>query len=317
MKAKVSLIKGGSRYNNVLSSLNLIKKEIKEKIKDKKEIIIKPNCVSDSVQLASTHVDSIKAVLDFLKPYNKKIIIAEGSAYSTIRAFKNFNYYSLKKEYNVNFFDLNRDNFEEVEIYDRNMKKIKVGIAKKMLNAECIISVTPLKTHDSVIATLSIKNVIVGSLIKRTLFPYRLPFANLRKIVNRLTETRNDKIKVHQGPRVMNKNLFMLYKIIKPNISIIDAFEAMEGNGPVDGKPVKMKLSLSSINPLAADIVGLKLMGLNPENVGYIYYCMEYENLKSENIKIIGNTTIEKEKRKFKMHESFKEQLDWREKNNV
>ncbi len=313
MTEKVVLIKGNSRCKNILDSLNLIKKEIIEKIKNKKNIVIKPNCVSDSIQESATHVNTIKAVLDFLKPiYNRRITIAEGSAYQTENAFENFGYFTLKKKYSIDFIDLNNDKYEEINGYDRELKPMKFGIAKIMLNSDCIISLTIPKTHDSAIATFGIKNVAVGSLIKKTLFPYRIPERHLRKIINRVTAIRNDKTKIHQGPKAIHKNISEIYKKIKPDISIIDAFEAMEGNGPVDGNIVRMKLAIAGINALATDIVAAKLIGLEPQNIGYLHYCIEHDNFNTENIKIIGNTSIAKEKRKFKMHVTFPNQVNWR-----
>lgn len=310
----VALIKGNSRYENIFSALSLIKEDIIEKIKDKQNIIIKPNCVSDSVQLASIHVDAIRAVLNFLSAnkHNNKITIAEGSAYNTETAFKNFNYYKLKENYNINFFDLNNDEFEEVRAFDSEMKPIKLGVSKTMLEADCIISLALLKTHDSALATFGIKNIAVGSLIKKTLFPYRMPVGILRRTVNRLAAIRNDKARIHQGPKAINKNIFEIYKKVKPHISVIDGFEGMEGNGPVDGQKVKMKIALAGTNALAVDSIAAKLVGLKPEDIGYLYYAMQHENLNPEQIKIIGNTTIEKEKRKFKLHSTSQEQMQWR-----
>ncbi len=313
-KEKVSLFKGDSRYQNVLNSLKLIEPEIKAKLEGKKKVLIKPNCVSDSLQLASVHVDVIRAVLDFItKFYKGKIILAEGSAYSTETAFKNFNYFSLKNNYDLDFVDLNNDEYGEIEIYDRSMDKIKVGISKTLLDADCVISLALLKTHDSAISTFGIKNVAVGGLIKHSLFSHRVPGRILRKVVNRITETRNDKFKIHQGPKIINKNIFEIYKKIKPDISIIDGFEGMEGDGPIDGVAVSMKLAISGINAVAVDMTATQLIGLKPEEIGYLYYCMEQERTKRENVEIVGNTSIEKEKKKFKMHRSFEEQKGWRD----
>jgi len=314
-KEKVSLFKGNSRYENILSCLEQIKPEILEKLKDRKNIVIKPNCVSDSVQLASIHVDAIRAVLDFLKQNNikSKVIIAEGSAYQTKSAFENFNYHSLKSEYNVEFKDLNNDTFEEITIFNKESKPIKVGITKTLLDSDCVISLALLKTHDSVLATFGIKNIAVGSLIKKTLFPFRVKNLFLRKVMNRALSIRNDKVKIHQGSKIINKNIFEIYKKIKPDISIIDGFEGMEGNGPVDGTPVSMKLALAGTSPIAVDIVASQLMGLNPDKIGYLYYILEYEKLNEKDIKVIGNTTPEKSKRKFKLHDNIKSQMGWRD----
>jgi len=311
----ISLYKGRERYTNILKALELIKPQIQEKIKNKKNIIIKPNCVSDQIQLASTHADTLRAVLDFLTKtlnYKNKITIAEGSAYDTKTAFKNFDYLQLKKHHGLEFKDLNQDDFKEIQIYNREGRPIKVGISKTLLNSDCIISLALLKTHDSVLATFSIKNIAVGSLIKKSLFQYGISPILVRKVINRLISIRNDKAKIHQGPKAINKNIFEIYKIVKPDISVIDGFKAMQGNGPIDGTPVKMNLALASTSAIALDAVASQLIGLNPQDIGYLYYIMNYENFNPNSVKIIGNTTINKEKKKFKLHDTAEYQKKWR-----
>ena len=109
----------------------------------------------------------------------------------------------------------------------------------------------------------------------------------------------------------MNKNLFEIYKKIKPDITIIDGFEAMEGNGPIGGTPVPMKMALAGTSPIAVDAIASQLIGLNPHDIGYIHHIMKHENLTEKDIKIIGNTNINKEKRKFKLHDNIKGQMGW------
>jgi uncharacterized protein (DUF362 family) len=69
---QVALVKGENRYNNVIASLDLIKKDVFNKVKNKRKVLIKPNMVSTQVQLAATHVDAIRATLDFLSELGVK-----------------------------------------------------------------------------------------------------------------------------------------------------------------------------------------------------------------------------------------------------
>ena len=76
----VALIKGTDRKTNMYDALKLIEDDIKNSIGNK-QVIIKPNFtrVKKEDWLASTHVDNIEAMLEFLKPfYKKRVIIAEG-----------------------------------------------------------------------------------------------------------------------------------------------------------------------------------------------------------------------------------------------
>ena len=75
-KSKVALVKGDSRYDDITKALGLIECDIRlDKVKD---ILIKVNFVSTSRPVATTHVEGVRALLDFLRPrYDGPIAIAE------------------------------------------------------------------------------------------------------------------------------------------------------------------------------------------------------------------------------------------------
>ena len=67
--SKITLVKSNNSYDGVLSALTPLKKDIAQKIRNAKRVIIKVNFVTIYNPLAATPVDSVRAVLDFLKPY--------------------------------------------------------------------------------------------------------------------------------------------------------------------------------------------------------------------------------------------------------
>jgi uncharacterized protein (DUF362 family) len=44
-----------------------------------------------------------------------------------------------------------------------------------------------------------------------------------------------------QSHKLANKNITRLARLLKPDLSIIDGFGAMEGDGPVDGETVNLQ----------------------------------------------------------------------------
>jgi len=94
-----------------LKTLRLIEDKIAKELEGKKKVLIKPNFVSTTRQLAATHADSVKAILQILsKHYDGEIILGEGPASGSIEdAVKNFGYKPLIKEYNLKLIDFNRD----------------------------------------------------------------------------------------------------------------------------------------------------------------------------------------------------------------
>jgi len=73
--AKVSLVKGSERRQITFQVLKNIEDEVLGSLGGKKKILIKPNFVVTSRQLAATHVDAIRGILDFLRPHYKGQII--------------------------------------------------------------------------------------------------------------------------------------------------------------------------------------------------------------------------------------------------
>ncbi len=297
--SKVALIKGNNRYENISKVLNLLKLDVAEKIKGKKKIVIKPNFVHSNIPLCATHIDATRAALDFITRYtDKKITIAEGSfELPTKNAFQNYGYFDLKNNYyNVEFVDLNEDEYEEIELFDKNLKPLKFRVAKTIIESDFRISVSPMKTHDSVIATLALKNMLVGSLLK--------------------DNKRDDKWMIHASGnlKAMNLNLAKLAEFIPPHLSAVDGLVGMEGKGPGFGNPIKMGIALASADFLSCDIIGAYLMGLDPDKIGYLYYCKE-DGLGQGNldeIEIVGNASLDECRKKFKPHPDYKKQLNWR-----
>lgn len=326
MKSQVALIRGNDRYDNIARALGLIEGDID--LSNKKRILIKPNFVSTRRQLAATHVDAVRAVLDWLRPrYDSPITIGEGAAVSdTFDGYRNFGYLGLAQEYNVRFVDLNQDEWGAVQVYDRKLRPMGVRVARTTLESDFRISIGPPKTHDAVIVTLSLKNMIVGSMIRGRggglfqrlgqLLPDRLTNSALaEKAKSRLSSVnRSDKFALHQGYHGINLNLYTLAKVIAPHLSVIDGFVGMEGSGPTGGDPVDLRVAIVSTDFLAADTVAVKLMGFDPDDVGYHHYC-KLGGLGAgdlNDIEIAGNAAVEECLRRFKPHPTYRQQLEWK-----
>jgi len=326
MKSQVALIRGNNRYDNIAQALALIEDRID--LSNKERILIKPNFVSTRRQLAATHVDAVRALLDWLRTrYDGPITIGEGAAVSdTFEGYRNFGYLDLAEEYNVRFVDLNQDQWAPVQVYDRRLRPMMVRVARTTLESDFRISIGPPKTHDAVIVTVSLKNMIVGSLIRGRggglvqrlgqLLPDRLTNSALAERVKSYLSTvnRSDKFALHQGYHGLNLNLYTLAKVIAPHLSVIDGFVGMEGSGPSSGDPVDLRIAIVSTDFLAADTVATRIMGFDPDEIGYLHYC-KLGDLGAgdlDDIEIVGNTTIEECVRKFRPHPTYEQQLEWR-----
>ena len=287
---RVSLIKGDDRRTIAKRSLDLITDDVKKGLRSRRPII-KPNFVSSAIQLASSHVDQIRGILDFFSSfYQDKIIIAEAACYDTHEAYKNFGYLRLLKEYNVELIDLNTGPYEVYSLIDRHNKPITVKLSRMLLDKEnYIISAAKLKTHDTVVVTLSLKNIAVGSIVGK------------------------DKKSVHQGVKRTNLIIAGLAGRVRVDLAVIDGFEGMEGDGPTSGDPVHLGIGIASIDALAADRVACEIMGVNFHNVGYLHYCAEQGVGEADLNKIeVFGERLSDCIRPFKLHRMVNEQYSWK-----
>ncbi|UCD00361.1 MAG: DUF362 domain-containing protein [Phycisphaerales bacterium] len=256
--AKVCLVRGDDRREIVYQALKKIEDEVLTSIGDKK-ILIKPNFVVTTRQLAATHVDAIRGILDFLAPHHKKQIIVGESTISrqgTFHGFENYGYMPLEQEYNVKLIDLNAQSWQYRYVFGQGHRPTPIRIISTFLDPDLyIISAAKMKTHDRVVTTLSLKNILLGS-------PLNDGKTNDKRLMHSMYNFSRES--------VLNYNMFHLAQEIYPDLGVIDGFEAMEGNGPTGGTPVDTRLAMASLDPLALDTLATKLMGFDPSRIMYL-----------------------------------------------
>ena len=290
VSSRVAVVRGATRYETVRGALELIREDIAESLKGRRRILVKPNFVSDRVQLAATHVDTVRAILDVIMPLSSgEVVVGEGSACDTFTGYRNFGYLKLRDEYGVKLLDLNVDDYVELEVFDRRFRRFNIRISKTVYECDYRISAAVMKTHDSVIATLSIKNMAVGSIVGHY------------------------KGRIHQGYQAINLNIYRIAKFIPVHLAVVDGFKAMEGNGPVGGEAVDMGVALAGLDPVAVDAVAAYMMGFDPMDIGYLYYCHRFGLGVADlsRIEVVGEDPS-RLRRKFKPHWGYDRQLNWR-----
>jgi uncharacterized protein (DUF362 family) len=198
--------------------------------------------------------------------------------------------------------------------------------ARTVAESDCRISLTPMKTHDAVIITLSLKNLVMGSLISQGV-------ANLDKLSHRLSHwirpkdalyprgmgwvvkhiLRSDKVTMHQTYPTLNYNLFLIAKAYPVHLAILDGFTAMEGAGPTQGKQVDLRLAVASTDFIAADSIGARIMGFDPMEVGYLHHAISAGLGEGalERIRILGER-LEDCIRSFEPHPNYLRQRQWK-----
>ena len=168
-KSTVAIVKGDVRRQIVRDALHAIDHQIRPVIQHKKYVIIKVNNVSTTNQLAATHADTIWGILDYLQPkYKLPVSIVESSAGDTMQGFQNFGYAKLAADRaarNVSLVDLNAEaKYQVIPLIDYDLHLQPVRLAARLLDPDAyVICACMLKTHNTVVATLSVKNMVLGA----------------------------------------------------------------------------------------------------------------------------------------------------------
>jgi len=282
--SQVALVKGNDRRDITAAALKKIEHEVVASLQGKKRILIKPNFVTTNRPLCATHVDVVRAILDFLKPHFKgEIIIGESTASraGTFDGYKNYGYLPLEREYGVKLIDLNKQSFHWGYVFGGGNRALKLRLIDTFYDPDLyIISAAKLKTHDRVVTTLSLKNVLLAA-----------PLNDYKKNDKGITHTQNK----FKKDSVLNYNLFHLAQQVWPDLAVIDGFEGMQGEGPVGGDPYDSRITVASTDALAADKVATKVMGFDPDQIMYLKTMTQAGMGQGDmaKINILGNTLEE------------------------
>ena len=304
-RSRVSLVKGENRRKNITEALVRIDDQIRPVLKLKKSVVIKPNNVATNMQLAATHADTLNGILDYLEPrFKGPIYIAESSAGETMEGFEEYKYTRIpgeRRSQHIELVDLNTEaKFVPVPVLSKDLLVDRVRLAARLLDPDAFVICSAIfKTHNVCVATLSVKNMVLGA-----------PLHNAPKEAKHW----NDKRKYHTGVRGTNYNMMVTAQKMAPfwGATVIDGFEGMEGNGPASGTPVASRVAIASTDYIAADRVGVECMGVNPLWPAHLQWCWQagLGQYELDKIDILGEKIAEVRK-KYRLHTDIERELRW------
>jgi len=240
-------------------------------------VLIKPNVVNASHPDTGATTDPrvCKSIANMVKEIGAKPIIAESSSIGadTEEAFKVAGYGKLRDE-GFEVIDLKRE--ETIMVPIPNGKSLKeVSLPRVVIDANVIISVPRMKTHDQAKVTLSLKNMkgVLPDTFKRK---FHLVFGVFQGVADLCT-------------------------VLRPALAVVDGIIAQEGLGPTTGSPVEMDLIIAGKDPVAVDTITGIIMGFEPGEDEMVNAAVNsgIGTANLNKIKVVGES-ISNVKRKFK-----------------
>ena len=244
-KSTVSIVKTNPKpeypeiKEAVQKALDLIG-DVRDIIKPGNLVLINPSWVAPPVEREAgciTIPEIPRALADIVKRLGARPVIAESSAVGvdTEKVIQASGYKDLR---DMGYEVVNLKKTPHVDIPVPNRKVFEtLPFWELVQQADVIISVPKLKTHDQTEMTCAIKN-LKGLL------------------------TDNGKKANHQEG--LFEAVIDLMSAVKPRLAVVDAIICQEGVGPVFGKPVEMNLIVAGKELVAVDSTCAQLIGYKP-----------------------------------------------------
>ena len=296
----VHLVGGSDHRENVYNAMKPFQEKLAKNIQGK-QVIIKVNFMGGGNQLSVTHPDAVRGAMDCLNEItDEKIIVGDSKGF--LPSFEHYNYLPLEEEYsNIILEDLWKRPVEWYWILNSEVRPTPIRCYQPYFDENnYIISLARIKTHNAVVATLTLKNLTMGMPMKR-------PDLNI-----------NDKQKMHafkdnkMSPKMINYNQFMMATRRTPDFCVLDGTESMEGNGPGGGILVDHQVALAGFDVVSVDRIGTELMGIPWEYIGYLQYCADAGLGQGDRDKIkVTGLDPKDHVIKYKLHDNIESQLMW------
>lgn len=242
-----------SEWISILEQTGLIDKLCSANI-----IAIKPNLAAghkaDPQKHVCTDMNLLSNIIDLCHELNNKatMLICESDSTGHGFAYLKFEHFGLPDSLNISenakrktkVLDLSRDRLIQKEneglLYFYNNHQL--WLSEKFCEADFVISLANLKMHSVTLFTGACKNLFgcLPDFEKSGYHPY------IHEVVHDLTVA------------------------INPDLSVVDAFYAMEKNGPVAGIDVSGNFRIFSNNAVEADVLGATTVGIKPNQVKYL-----------------------------------------------
>ena len=274
-KSEVSIVKYEKSFESVKKVVELVNGL--ENLTSKTKVFIKPNIVywnrhctipKWGVLTTSRVMEDVVALLK--EKGIENITIGEGivtedpkDKQTALDAWERLGYNKLIEKYGVKVYNLLDRPFEKIDLNTG----FDVNFSSDALNADFLIDLPTLKTHAQAVVSLGIKN--------------------LKGLINIASRK-----KFHSADPVkdLNHNVAQLANKIPPNLTIIDGIYTLERGPAIDGKSHKKDILVASTDILSADLVGSKLLGINPSEVPHLVQAAKDRNrpIDLSDVEVVG-----------------------------
>ena len=215
-------------------------------IRPGERVLLKPNMLYGKApeHAVTTHPEVLRAVIELVKEAGGIPLVGDSPGFGDVRKVaEKAGMLDVIEETGAQLVEFT----EPVEVAGAGMFK-RLALARPYLEADRIINLPKLKTHEMMTMTCAVKNLF-GAVVGHAKANWHLKAGADRELFARM--------------------LLDIYLRRPPDLNIVDAVVAMEGNGPGSGDPVQAGLLLAGVNPVALDVIAGEIAGI-PKKLLYV-----------------------------------------------
>ena len=228
-------------------------------------VLIKPNLIIPAGvdQPAQTHPAVILAMAKLVREAGASPMVGDSPAWGTIDGcLKALGVDQALREMDIPIAPLNKP----VRL---SIDGVRVGISRAALEADVIINLPKFKAHQQLGATFAVKNMF-GCVSGKEKAVWHFIRGGSQEAFCRM--------------------LIGICQKLNPALTVIDGIVAMEGQGPISGRPKPLGFLIGSADPIACEYTCCRLVDMDPDSLPILRTAraMQYGCPDREALRLLG-----------------------------
>ncbi len=269
-KRRVSIIRAKSYSSDLQNVFRRILIEHRVPIMGQR-VLLKPNLVEfSSENPINTHPLFVAAAAEAFRSLGaKNVRIAEGPGHRrmTLDMASAAGYFNSIAGFENNFTDLNLDEVSRIRLRNPFSSLQELYLPHTALDCDLLVSLPKMKTHHWTGATLAMKNLF--GLVPGAVYGWPKNLLHWAGIDECVAD---------------------LHYLFPRQFCLVDAIEAMEGNGPILGTSISPGVVVAGAHPPSVDATCCRIMRIDPEKIKYLQLVSSRSGWSMDSVQQVGET---------------------------